>query len=476
MGLKTITVDYIEFSKENTLRCDVDFIDFQNNFNVNNFYSFNDLFYLKKENSVDISSFDDDFYYSEIGNVSKEGEVEPIKLNFSERNIEDENYYKKIEKGDIICVDENEILLSKVRPNLKKYVFIDNYNKDVLYTSAFIHLQPKRLNKILYYSFRNVFYNNLIAISRQGKGYPTLKENDFQYLKFYKEIIDNFQNNQDQIVSQIEPIEQSIKKLKSQIQPAQKIIDAVFAREFGFDIEKIEELKTHKIFNVDFFDFANNIDLRWSAKFHREAGKFVLEQLKSKTDKKIKDFLSEPIVLGKGISPNEYDENGEVFYIAMSNIKNWKFEAEDAKTVSSVFANENKNKTVALNDILLARSGEGTIGKVALIDDENIDGIFADFTMRIRLKNYNHLFAYYYFRSTYFQYLVEINKKGLGNNTNIFPSQIQEFPLFDTSLEEQQQIVNEIKAELDKQEKIKKTIVEERNKIDEIIENGIHTS
>jgi len=476
MGLKTITVDYIEFSKENTLRCDVDFIDFQNNYNVNNFYSFNDLFCLKKENSVDISSFDDDFYYSEIGNVSKEGEVDPIKLNFCERNIEDENYYKKIEKGDIICVGEDEILLSKVRPNLKKYVFIDNYNKDVLYTSAFIHLQPKRLNKILYYSFRNVFYNNLIAISRQGKGYPTLKENDFQYIKFNKEIIDNFQNNQNQIVSQIESIEQKIKELKSQIKPTQEIINNVLAREFGFDIEKFEELKTHKIFNVDFSDFANNIDLRWSAKFHREAGKFVLEQLKSKTEKKIKDFLSEPIVLGKGISPNEYDENGEVFYIAMSNIKNWKFEAEDAKTVSYVFANENKNKTVALNDILLARSGEGTIGKVALIDDENIDGIFADFTMRIRLKNYNHLFAYYYFRSTYFQYLVEINKKGLGNNTNIFPSQIQEFPLFDTSLEEQQQIVNEIKAELDKQEKIKKTIVEERNKIDEIIENGIHTS
>ncbi len=40
-------------------------------------------------------------------------------------------------------------------------------------------------------------------------------------------------------------------------------------------------------------------------------------------------------------------------------------------------------------------------------------------------------------------------------------------------LNEQQKIVDEIKAELDKQEEIKKMIESERNKIDEIIENAI---
>jgi len=89
--------------------------------------------------------------------------------------------------------------------------------------------------------------------------------------------------------------------------------------------------------------------------------------------------------------------------------------------------------------------------------------------MRIRLQNYNPLFAYYYFRTEYFQYLVEINKKGLGNNTNIFPSQIQEFPMIDISLKSQQKIVDEIKTELDKQEEMKKKIETQRNKIDEII-------
>ena len=95
--------------------------------------------------------------------------------------------------------------------------------------------------------------------------------------------------------------------------------------------------------------------------------------------------------------------------------------------------------------------------------------------MRIRLENYNPLFAYYYFRSEYFQHLIHSNKKGLQNK-NIFPSQIQEFPMIDISLKAQQKIVSEIKAELDRQEEMKKKIEAERNKIDEIIEKAIKNS
>jgi len=332
---------------------------------------------------------------------------------------------------------------------------------------------PKKLNKILYYSFRTIFYENLISISRQGKGYPTLKEDDFLNLKFDKKIIDKLLTKQDQIVAQIEPIEKNIKELKSQITPAQEIINKVFVREFRFNLEKFEELKKIRNYYLGLSAFANNKDVRQSVKFHREAGIFVIEQLENITDKKIKNYLAEPIVLGKGVSPSNYDETGDYFYISMANIKNWKFESEDARLVSKEYSDKNQNKTVTTDDILIARSGEGTIGKVALIDDEDLQGIFADFTMRIRLQNYNSLFAYYYFRTDYFQYLIEINKKGLGNNTNIFPSQIQEFPMIDISLKGQQKIVDEIKAELDKQEEMKWKIDAERAKIDKIIEKAV---
>ena len=97
--------------------------------------------------------------------------------------------------------------------------------------------------------------------------------------------------------------------------------------------------------------------------------------------------------------------------------------------------------------------------------EDDIKGIFADFTMRIRLENYNPYFAYYYFRTSFFQYLIEIYKKGLGNNTNIFPVVIKELPIPNVSLNEQEIIVSKIKKDMDQQLIIRKQIESVRNKI-----------
>jgi len=481
MGLRQFDITLDQFSAEASLRCDTDFIDFSRIPKEKSF-SFGTLFdvveYEKKDRLALIDDIEDiPFQYSEIGNVTKQGDVEAVTLDFSTRDELVEDYFKKIEKGDIQTAQAGNILLSKVRPNLKKYVLIDDDLTDIFYTTALIQLRPKKLNKLLFYSLRTVFYNNLMSIARQGKGYPTLKVNDLFCIKLDSNIINMFEDKEQSLLNKIEPIEQNIKKLKSKTKAPHEVVNRVFARELNFNLERFEALKKVKIFDVDFSHYGNNKDLRYSVKFYRQAGQFVLDELKSKTSKKIKDFISVPIVLGKGISPAQYDDdNGEYYYLSMATIKNWKFEKDNAHLVTDKFASNNQNKTVQVNDILLARSGEGTIGKVAIITDEELNGIFADFTMRIRLKDYNSLFAYYYFRTEYFQYLVEINKKGLGNNTNIFPSQIQEFPLLDISTEEQERIVFEIKTELDAQEKIKAQIAQERNKIDEVIENAIKNS
>ncbi len=473
MGLRQFNIQIEQLSAEASLRYDVDFIDFSRTPKEKSVLFgklFNVIKFEKKDCLSLINNIEDiQFEYAEIGNVTKQGDVEAVVLDFSLRDELVEDYFKKIEKGDIQTASVGNILLAKVRPNLKKYVIVDDKLSKIYYTTAFIQLEPKRLNKLLCYSFRTVFYENLMSIARQGQGYPTLKVDDLFSLKLDSNIIDVFDENENDLLSKIEPVEQKIKQLRSQIKPPQEVINRVFDREFDFNLERFEELKKLKIFNLVFSSFGNNKDLRKSVKFHRQAGQFALDQLKSKTNKKIKDFISEPIVLGKGISPAQYDDDGEYYYLSMATIKNWRFEKENARLVTDKFANDNQNKTVQVNDILLARSGEGTIGKVAIINDEELNGVFADFTMRIRLKDYNSLFAYYYLRTEYFQYLVEINKKGLGNNTNIFPSQIQEFPLLDISSEEQQKIVDEIKTELDAQEKIKTEIAGEKNKIDEII-------
>jgi len=466
--MRIFTVRLQELGKEETLRCDTDFLYFQHHFLIDEYYSFSDLFEFSKNNKVNTAYLNDDFYYWEIGDVEKDGDIHPVLLNLNNRLIEYADYYKKIEKGDIIRAKEGDILIAKVCLYLKKYVYVTEEKQNIYYTSAFIHLVPKKMNKVLYYVIKYIYYENLLAISRQGKSYPTLNEKDLLYLKFDKNIINRLLENETKILTQIEPIEQEIQKLKQQIRSPQEIINEVFAEEFGFDLEKFEELRRERTYFIDLSNCANNKDLRQSVKFHKEAGVFVWEELKKVTNKRIKHFLAEPIVLGAGISPSEYDEDGKYYYISVASIKNWEFEKETARLVSDEYASKHQDKAIRKNDIILARSGEGTIGKVALIEEEDINGIFSDFTMRIRLSNCNPLFAYYYFRTKYFQYLIEINKKGLGI-TNIFPSQIQEFPMIAVDLKKQHEIVDKIKEEINRYEEVKKQIETKKDEINEII-------
>ena len=112
--------------------------------------------------------------------------------------------------------------------------------------------------------------------------------------------------------------------------------------------------------------FGNNPDLRFSPKFHRQAGTFVMDQLLKLTDKKIKHFLSEPIVLGASISPDDYSNEGDHYYISMATIKNWSFNSEGASIVSKKYSDAKCDKTVRKNDIILARSGEGITSTMIL--------------------------------------------------------------------------------------------------------------
>ncbi len=368
--------------------------------------------------------------------------------------------------------DENCILISSLKGartpalnfdfDLSKYVFSngfyifqvnENWNKKFV-------LYLLRTNRLKY-----VLDNNLY----RGIGISSYKQDDF--LRIIIPIIEK--SNQDSIVKEIQPIEQQINNLKnSKLQPV-NIINQVFGYEFGFNWAEFENIKKEKTYSSSISKFANNIDCRMGIRFHNKAGAYVQSFLESKTNKKIKDFISEPIVLGKSVSPSDYDEDGEYFYIAMSNIKTWAFDPEDCKKVSENYAASNLNKTVKKGDILLARSGEGTIGKVALIEYEDINGIFADFTQRIRLTGFDPLCAYYFMRSDFFQYLVYTHKKGLGNNTNIFPSQIKEFPIPDWDETKQAEIVNKIKTQLDEQKVIDRQIEEKQQAINKIIEDAI---
>ena len=213
---------------------------------------------------------------------------------------------------------------------------------------------------------------------------------------------------------------------------------------------------------MDFFQLSNNYDVRFSPKFHRPAGKFVYDDIEKTNCLRIKNFISVPITLGASVSPQDFDSSGECYYISMATIKNYRVELDESQLLDDEYVKIPKNakKKVKKGDILMTRSCV-SIGKFAVVE-EDMNAIHSDFTMKIRMKNINRDFAYYFFRSIYFQYLIEI-----------FPCQIQEFPIPDIPAERQQKIVDKIRFKLKKQDETKCEIEKLRLEIDKIVEDNL---
>lgn len=464
--MKLLNKTLSQISHHKYLRCDWKY------WQTQKLYAFTDFYYLKDMFKIVSGSVQTKSYslvktsipYIRIGDIS---------YKFG---ITDEDLIYLSDDADIAeekLLQKDDLVLATIGATVGKIGLANEYeggthsNNTVILRKKATELDVGFYEKLLQ---SDSYIKYIFGVVSQ-KAQPNLQQYDLENIKI--PII------ADEIIKKsmitIKPFVEKIKPLQRTLTSTKYIIDFVLQREFSFNYEKFEELKKSTRFASSVVSFANNPDLRFSAKFHRPAGEFVQHELNRITTKKIKHYLAEPIVLGASVSPSDYDENGEYQYLSMATIKNWEFDDEAAQYVSNSYSDSKSEKTIECGDIILARSGEGTIGKVALIEQEDVKAVFADFTMRIRLKNYNLKFAYYYMRSTYFQYLIEIYKKGLGNNTNIFPIVVQEFPLPDLSLEEQQHIVDEIQAEIDKQNDIKNQILSLRNKIDKIIEKAIST-
>lgn len=442
-------------------------------------YKFSDLFEILEE-KVLVDETTGPFKYCQIGDVTKEGLPQPVDLDFNDRSLIDDDYYKKIEKGDVMRVHKNDILMSFLLPQDNHIIgkFTRVLDDSIYYSNAFIRIKAKKHPELMYYCLQSLFYKDLVATARIRKGYTgyaTLSKDDILNVTFDKKLVDRLFANGDIITKQILKIERKISNKRKLILSTQEIIDSVFERKFAFEYSKFNELKTEASYEIKVGELSFDKDLRFSAKFHRPAGSFVMSELEKITDKKIKHYLAEPIILGASVSPSDYDNDGEYSYISMAVIKNWNVDIERAASVSNFYSQQKTDKTIKKGDIILARSGEGTIGKVAIVT-KDVKAIFADFTMRIRLQNYNQQFAYYYFRTSYFQYLIEIYKKGLGNNTNIFPIVVQEFPIPDLSLADQKEVVKEIEKTINNQKLYNDQIQELRQTIIQCVKESTKAS
>lgn len=459
-----------DFINDPSFRFDVDFTCNVVSKNDLSYIRFTDLFDIVEKKAVDLESLNSPFKYCQIGDVD-DGNNKFVKtIDFNEEKPELADYYSKIQKGDIFLPKQGDILLSKVRPYLKKIIRIEE--KDIYYTTAFICLRPK-FNSLLSYYFLYYLLNDDINIaSRQGKGYPTIKEDDLIYLKIYKKEADLFYSalEKEALNKVISDKHGEISKLKNNYLDENHIIEKTFIEYFGFNKKKFDALNNQKEYLKPIAEIVNNIDMRFSTKFNRPAKEYLYKEEKNRGFIELKNILSEEGECGQSISPSDYtDESTDKYYISMADISSFYIDKEKLKNVSDSYYELNCSKKVQKNDLLITRSGEGGIGKVCFIDKE-INAIFCDFIIRLKIDNrYLPKFIYYYIRTYLFQYFVETNKKGLGNNTNIFPNQIKYFLVPNIDFEEQKKICNKIDNLINENNKINDVINSKRKEIQTLI-------
>lgn len=191
---------------------------------------------------------------------------------------------------------------------------------------------------------------------------------------------------------------------------------------------------------------------------------------------KLGTFIKE---IKNGWSPNckESDNLYAVFGIdALSKETTIKFDSlkytnETKANISDFFVRE--------GDFFVSRGNTTDLVALASIvefSDVEMDIIFPDLFIKIIFDKtlINNRYMAYLFNSIIGRLYFKYSAKGKNQTmVKISSSELNNFYLPIPSLHLQQKIVDEIKAELDKQEKIKNQIETERNKIDELIEKSI---
>lgn len=481
MPLKQFTIDFRELGKDSCLRNDEKYHVFLSSSNWNLFNNKNkSLISLKNILIDDYKNFEyeegEEYKGIPTGQtyLDEDGYIKSFDL------VTDENHPGRLKYR----VSNDNILISSLRLAKSPALHFENENlTDYVFSNGFyIYKVRAEWNKkfILYVlrtkRLKSILDNNIY----RGIGISAYKDDDLKKIKI--PIISK--SIQDQIVAEIEPIESKIKELKSRITPPQKVINKVFAREFGFDENLYNEFgkgmtagtqiaknRTLRTFKTDFNEFARSNILRFSTRFHNSSTKRLMDFLDSVKTLQVKDVLVEDI--HRGVSP-KYNPDGMVPVVKTGHLKNGHIEISQEEFVSQDFYDSSTRSHIKIDDILIASTGKVSLGKIDLLEDEQdlvADGHIS--IIRIDEEKYNRLFFTYYFRSILGYFQIERDFTGATNQIELYADEISNFKIPNISSKDQQKIVDEIKTELDAQEEMNRKIEAERSKIDEIIEKAI---
>lgn len=372
--------------------------------------------------------------------------------------------------SDKTMLNDCDIFVSKLWMP-KGYIFLNTYKwKNIIGSTEFIpYVVQEGISPLLVkYILLHPNSLNAYASLESGKTPSHKRVNPSEFLKIkIPKIPLPLQNS---IVAEIEPIEEQIAELKSQIVPSSDIINRVFAREFGFDLRKFEEVKNDRFFFSDLSIFGKQNDIRFSVK-HSRYSQYLNELKLQYPFIQFQDILLENPQYWANESGKDYEE-WDPRYIRITDIDDiWNLMDVDKKSAEK----SDEKYLLKNNDFLFARSGN-TVWKSFLYNSEiHPEAIFAWYFIKFVFDTeiINPLFLLYYSKSLIFEAWKNSVMRTMWQ-PNINAEEYKTLPILNISLTKQQRIVDEIRAELDAQKVTEETIASERMKIDVIIERAIN--
>jgi restriction endonuclease S subunit len=279
------------------------------------------------------------------------------------------------------------------------------------------------------------------------------------------------EESQSTILKRVTPLQQRINKLKDSLTSPLAGINRVFAREFQYDPQEHERWAKQNSYQKAFKAIDSSFLLRSSVKFHHPKYDYLGGILSNYSCVKLKTLSISPIC--RGVQP-EYEKDGETYVIKTDNLQNGIIDLSEAQMVSRDFY-EAKKATAGIerNDILIASTGVGSIGKVDLyeLDEEAIADGHISIVRPDTLVNPHYLT--YYLRSILGYFQIERELSGSTNQIEIYPEQLEQIRVIDLPRKKQDEIVEEIRSELHEIQKQKAEIARLRDNIDATLIEGI---
>ncbi len=303
------------------------------------------------------------------------------------------------------------------------------------------------------------------------KGTPELYRDQISCIRLLKIP----KETQCRISQRIKAIESGIAALKVQLRTPEDTVNEIMCEEFEYPVREHYERARTKAYKHTLADMAHAYTLRSSTKFHHPDFELT-EQFFSRTPHvRVKALVAVPIRLGATASKGDFVEDGAAYYVHPGATKRQNvIVREDCYQVNEEFYESARRRfNLRMDDIVLNRAGEGTIGKSGLWASEE-PALFSDFTMRLRLTEHvNPRFVWYFFRSVMFQAQIEREKRGMGNMTNIFPPEVERMLIVDCDRAQQDSIARAIDEELARLDALRAGIEAKRQEIDRLIDDAV---